>query len=179
MGNESKETKKIRIIRISGDITKLECDAIITAINAGGIWAGGIDRAIYGAAGIWFHKQIRNEELYELNAIVVKGNGTTKFENVIFVVDELEYPLRSVISSGLEAAHRAGFKYVAIPSIRTGVMRGKVEREYEDVVNEYIEGVKLYLNSVEKPNIRAIAFVTYNNPELEEVLHKAIKNEGW
>lgn len=176
MGNEN---KKIRIIMVSGDITKLNCDAIITAVNAGRAWFGGIDRAIYNVAGGLFHNQIRDDELYELNSIVAKGNGTTKFENVIFVVDELENPLRSVIASGLTAAHNVGFKYIAIPSIRTGVMKRMVEREYEDVVNEYIEGVKIYLNSVEKPNIQAIAFVTYNNPDLEEILRKAIKNEGW
>lgn len=183
MEKESREeAKKIRIIRISGDITKINCDAIITAINSAGAWFGGIDRAIYSVAGNLFHSQIRREDLFKLNAIVTRGDPKRYkggFNNVIFVIDDLENPLRSIIASGLEAAHNAGFKLVAIPSIRTGVMKGLVEREYEDIVPEYIEGVKIYLNSCDKPNIHAIAFVTYNNPELELVLEKAIKKEGW
>lgn len=174
--------KKIRIIRISGDITQVKCDAIITAINAGGAWFGGIDRAIYNAAGTMYHSQIKKEDLYELNFIVARGdhnNHRGKFDNVVFVVDELECPLRSVIASGLEGAHAAGFKNVAIPSIRTGVMINMVERGFEDVVNEYVEGVKIYLNSYERLNIEAIAFVTYNNIKLEKVLHDTIKREGW
>lgn len=186
--NSNNKLKKfdIRIARISGDITMVNADAIITAINSGRLWFGGIDGAIQRVAGNFYHAQVAKEELSDGKVVVAKGdhnNHKGKFDNVVFVVDDLRSELRGVIARGLEEADVAGFKNVSIPAIRTGVMLGVVEKSLEQAVNEWIMGIKRYVgrNNVKGriPGIQAIAFVTYNNPELEEILHKALKNEGW
>jgi O-acetyl-ADP-ribose deacetylase (regulator of RNase III) len=43
--------KKPVLSVISGDIAQVKSDAIITAINSGGAWFGGIDRVINNVAG--------------------------------------------------------------------------------------------------------------------------------
>lgn len=176
---------KVRIVRISGDITKMP-GAIMTAVNSSGAWFGGIDRAIYNAAGKIYHNQLgqaaMNGRLSDLETVVAVGNHNLhngEFDQVVFVVDDLESPLRKVIKAGLIAADNARIKKISIPAIRTGVMIGMVERSLEDISDELIEGIKEYFKECQNPYIEAIAFVTYNNPELDGILHNAIKREGW
>lgn len=180
-GEDSVDNIGIRIVRISGDITKIDSDAIITAINSGRLWFGGIDGAIQRVAGNIYHDQTMNEELINLKVIVARGdhnNHKGKFDNVVFVVDDLKSELRGVIARGLEEADAAGFKKVTIPAIRTGVMLGAVEKSLEQVVDEYMKGIKRYVGRKrakgQVPGIQAIAFVTYNNPELEDIMHRVI-----
>jgi O-acetyl-ADP-ribose deacetylase (regulator of RNase III) len=169
----------IRIVRISGDITMVDSDAIITAINSGGLWFGGIDGAIRRVAGNMYHSQAMGKKLINLGVIVARGdhnNHKGKFDNVVFVVDDLRSELRDVIARGLEEADGAGFKKVTIPAIRTGVMLGAVEKSLEQVVDEYMKGIMRYVGGKkvkdQVPGIQAIAFVTHNNPELEEIIHR-------
>jgi len=170
----------IRIARISGDITMIDSDAIITAINSGGLWFGGIDGAIRRVAGNMYHSQAMEKKLIDLKVIVARGdhnNHKGKFDNVVFVVDDLRSELRGVIARGIEEADNAGFKKVTIPAIRTGVMLEAVEKSLEQVVNEYMKGIMRYVGrkrviKKQVPGIQTITFVTYNNPELEEIMHR-------
>ena len=74
MGDESNEiskalvnVRKLPTIQIvSGDITKIDADCIITPINSRKNWDGGIDRAIYAVAGEMYHDQIRKTHLENL-----------------------------------------------------------------------------------------------------------------
>ncbi len=175
----------IRIVRMSGDIALVNADAFITAINSGRMWFGGVDGAIQSVAGMYYHNQAAKEELIDLKVVVARGdhnNHKGKFDNVVFVVDDLRSELRNIIARGLEEADSAGFKTVAIPAIRTGVMLGIIEKSLEQVVDEWIMGVKRYVGRKtvkgQDPGIQTIAFVTYSNPELEEILTKALKSEG-
>ena len=178
-GEDSVKNIGIRIVRISGDITRVDSDAIITAINSGRLWFGGIDGAIQRVAGNMYHNQAVNEELSDLKVIIARGdhnNHKGKFDNVVFVVDDLKSELRGVIARGLEEADAAGFKKVTIPAIRTGVMLGAVEKSLEQIVDEYMKGIMRYVGRKrikgQVPGIQTIAFVTYNNPELEEIMHR-------
>jgi len=57
-----------------GDITKIPTNAILTAINSGGLWFGGIDGAIQRIAGNHYHNQVATAiPLYDLQTIVAKG----------------------------------------------------------------------------------------------------------
>ena len=42
---------------VDGDITQIKADALITAINSGGMWFGGLDGAIQRSSGSMFHGQ--------------------------------------------------------------------------------------------------------------------------
>lgn len=170
----------IRIVIMSGDITMIASDAIITAINSGGLWFGGIDGAIRKVAGNMYHAQASGKKLIDLEVIIARGDHNHhvgKFDNVVFVVDDLRSELRGVIARGLEEADNAGFKNVTIPAIRTGVMLGAVEKSLEQVAGEYAKGIMRYVGRkrvIKKqiPGIQAITFVTYNNPELEEIMRR-------
>ena len=189
MTNISISTKNYNIRnirRISGDVTKVHADVLITAVNSAGMWFGGIDGAIQNVAGNYFHKQIPLGSIQDLDVVVAKGdhfNHNGKFKHVIFVVDDLKSKLRDIIATGLEFADINEFTSVSIPAIRTGVMLGVVEKSLEEVVSEWIIGIKMYAadNMAESkdPNVQEISLVTYNNPELETILHDALKREGF
>ncbi len=181
------ESTNIKIVVMHGDITMVKADALITAINSSRRWLGGIDGAIQGVAGNYYHAQASAKRaLYNLQTIVARGHRNHHnggFDNVVFVVDDLQSPLRNVISEGLEAADADGMETVLIPAIRTGVMLGVREGCLEQVVFEYIHGIEQYIIRTasigDKPNIKAIAFVIYKNQQLEDILNKALKNKGW
>jgi len=90
-----------------GDITQIPADVLMTAINSGGMWFGGIDGAIQRVAGNMYHNQASQASpLRDLQTIVARGTGKHrgKFRDVVFVVDDLESPLNDVIYTRLEAA---------------------------------------------------------------------------
>ena len=93
-----------------GDITRAPADAIITAVNSGGMWFGGIDGAIQNVAGNHYHTQASEEmPLNNLQTIITKGdrrNHHGEFDNVIFVVDDLQSPLDEVVYNGLGFVER-------------------------------------------------------------------------
>jgi O-acetyl-ADP-ribose deacetylase (regulator of RNase III) len=145
---------------LGGDIRPVEADALITAINSGKMWFGGIDGAIQSVAGNMFHEQAAREQLSNLKTVVARGGKHRGgFKNVVFVVDDLKSPLRLVIMAGLAAADNAGFATVSIPGIRLGVMLGIVEKTLEEAYAEMNAGVLQYLESNENRNIRHIKFV--------------------
>jgi hypothetical protein len=147
---------------IHGDIRTVSGDAIITAINSGKAWFGGIDRAIQSVAGGHYHRQAAMEELADLKTVVALGNRKMHrgaFDNVVFVVDDLESKLRDVVFAGLEAADEVGFKTVTIPGLRLGMMAGVVEKSIHEVFLELDTGTVRYLRSHPKTNLRSIKFV--------------------
>jgi len=132
---------------VEGDITQIDADGIITAINSSGMWFGGIDGAIQSVAGDRYHRQAAREKLSDLVTVVAKSEKRFhegEFDHVVFVVDDLESPLDQVIMKGLEAADLAGMRKVLIPAIRTGVMLGVVELDLMEVASKLSSGIKRY-----------------------------------
>lgn len=152
---------------IAGDISKVESNAIITAINSSGMWFGGIDGVIQRVVGNHFHSQASNKmPIKNEDVIFAKGKGTSAFENVIFVVDDLQSPLRNIIYNGLIEANKNQCKVVSIPAIRTGVMLGEVEKNMKEAVHEIATGIKNFENEFSNStNIEEVIFVVYQNPD--------------
>lgn len=152
---------KTRVEVKQGDIRTEPSDALITAINSGKMWFGGIDGAIQSVAGNQFHAQAAAQDLRDLKTVVAKGgNGNRgKFGNVVFVVDDLKSPLRRVLMAGLEAADKEGFKVVTIPGIRLGVMLGIVEKTLEAAYAELEAGVTTFLKSHPNTSLKHVKFV--------------------
>jgi O-acetyl-ADP-ribose deacetylase (regulator of RNase III) len=125
-----------------GDITKVETDAIITLINRQCNWNGSLDHAIMNVAGAQYHNQARKvfETTGLQNGQVIISNKQTchagRFENVIFVVDDLTSPLSELLYKGLIAAKEQGYNHVAIPLLRTGTNKGKVEKSVLEVIHQ-------------------------------------------
>ncbi|MEK7497198.1 MAG: hypothetical protein AAB657_04855 [Patescibacteria group bacterium] len=172
------QTKKTNVLVISGDISQIKADALITAINSEGMWYGGIDGVINKVAGNIFHQQAADKmPLKNEDTVVAKSNNQQHygaFTNVIFVIDDLKSPLHTIIYKGLMAAHTSGFKTVTLPTIRMGVMLGVVEKTMQEAIDEMVEGVKSFLELV-PDELEQITFVVYNDPKVQHMLDNALK----
>lgn len=162
-----------------GDIAGVEADALITAINSGGMWFGGIDGVIQRNAGNIFHQQASQAlPLKHGETVVATSNGSkinAKFKNVVFVIDDLQGPLREIVANGLKSASDAGFRNVTLPAIRMGVMLGQVEKDTEEAVKEMVEGVKRFQSENPDNQIETATFVVYIDPKTEDALRSAFR----
>jgi len=163
-----KKIGKTELYVVQGDITCIPADALMTAINSGGMWFGGIDRAIQRVADDQYHKQAEEAmPLRNLQTIVAKGNRRFhkgQFNDVVFVVDDLESSLDKVAYSGLEAAHREGYGKILVPTIRMGVMAGVVEKTPEEAVRKLGSGISEFMKAYgQQTKLENITFVVYND----------------
>lgn len=169
---------KTSVSVISGDISRTKADALITAINSGGLWFGGIDGVINRVAGDFFHQQAaRKKPLKDGQTVVARGNNHAHagaFTHVVFVVDDLKRPLHEIIYSGLNAASDAGFTSVSLPTVRMGVMLGVVEKSIDEAVAELAEGVRMFLSENPNATLKSITFVVYNDQKIQSLLQKAL-----
>ena len=163
---------------VSGDIAKVNVDALITAINSGGLWFGGIDGVINRAARNLFHSQATAAmPLHDGQTIVALKQGRAHggaFVNVVFVVDDLQRPLHEIVYNGLKAASDAGFKSVSLPTIRMGVMLGVVEKSTEEAVEEMAKGVTKFIAENVNTSLKNITFVVYNDKMTQSLLETAL-----
>lgn len=164
---------------VEGDITRIPADAIMTAINSGGMWFGGIDGAIQRVAGNHYHSQAQKAmPLTDLQTVVAKGNRKNhkgQFDNVVFVVDELESPLERVVYNGLEAVNNAGFRSVLVPTIRMGVMLGAVEKSAQEAVDRISDGTQEFLDKYGKgASLQDLKFVVYNDSSIANNLRTSL-----
>jgi O-acetyl-ADP-ribose deacetylase (regulator of RNase III) len=161
----------VEIRVVSGDIGKVGADALIAPINSGGIWFGAIDGVIQRLAGGTYHRQAAAQmPLHDCQAVVAKPETVHRgeFIDVVFIVDDLEQPLRNIVSTALKAADEAGYKAVSLPTIRMGVMLGQVEKTKEEAAREMAEGIKMVIPTLKSVN--SISVVVYQDPELEHLL---------
>lgn len=166
--------KKPKIAVNSGDIAHFPADALITAINSGGMWFGGIDGVIKRAAGGLFHSHAQSAmPLSDGSTVVARSNGHAHdgaFKNVVFVVDDLQRSLAEVVYDGLRAASDAGFKTVSLPTIRMGVMLGVVEKSAEQAAVGMGVGVRQFLKKNPDTPLESITFIVYNDQKTQSLL---------
>ena len=127
----------IKVNVVDGDIAAVPAQALITAVNSGGMWFGGIDGVIMRAAGDQFHGQaaeaLRTDPTVKAVACKKLGWHYGMFVDVVFVIDDLDEPLYEVVRRGLATASQAGYERVSMPAIRFGVMRGIGGTEVEKI----------------------------------------------
>ena len=169
----------LKINIISGDITQTTevVDAIATLVNSGGMWFGGVDGAIKRKYGNWYHSRLATQIDYPKDGVqasdgkiyIVEGekNRNHSFKDVIFIIDDLNLPLSTLVFNALEAAEKAGYKRIAMPSMRNGVMAGIVEKNIQEVSEAMKQGV---LSFKEKyPNSALVVdIVIFYDPEAEK-----------
>lgn len=148
-----------------GDITRIKTDAIITLITPQGDWYGGLDRAIRNVAGNLYHNQawkVFEASGFQNGQVVVAKKvraHTGRFENVIFVVDDLTSPLSELLYKGLMAAKEQGYNHIAIPLVHTDATSGAVENN----VGEVIDQMKIALKKFRNKSRMTISIVVYND----------------
>jgi O-acetyl-ADP-ribose deacetylase (regulator of RNase III) len=143
-----KEAKLTTVNVVDGNITQISTNALITAINSGGIWFGGLDGAIQRSSGSMFHNQARAAMPLSDGQIVYapkQGSHNGRFDAVLFIVDDLQQPLYELVTLALEAAVTHGLTSINIPTIRTGVMsdvyepRSQALSDLVRAVNDFVE----------------------------------------
>lgn len=162
-----------------GDISRIPADAIITAINSGGLWFGGIDGVIQRVAENHYHAQAgANMPLTDLQTIVARGNRKDhqgEFDNVVFVVDDLQSHLDNVVYKGLEVASNECYQNVLLPTIRMGVMLGAVEKTPEEAIERMSNGVREFMQKYgSSTKIKNLRFVVYNDANTANMLGKGL-----
>ncbi|MCX6704538.1 MAG: hypothetical protein NTZ07_03805 [Candidatus Woesebacteria bacterium] len=172
-----KEINMARLRVTTGDLTRsVSVQAIVTLINSGGMWFGGVDRAIMRLAGNFYHDQMARLGLYNGQVVIARGNHSIRratFDDVIFVVDDLKSPLSELVYNALTRANSEGYTSVALPLMRTGVMMGVVEPNLKTVVEEMHKGIDQALaDGADKMDITV---VVYDNPKAVKMLSKFMK----
>jgi O-acetyl-ADP-ribose deacetylase (regulator of RNase III) len=168
---------QISVRAVLGDIAKIQSDALVTAINSGGMWYGGIDGVIQRAADNLFHNQARAKmPLRDGQTIVAKGGPGNRgqFKDVVFVVDDLQQPLRQIVFKALTAAEGAGYTVVTVPAIRMGVMLGVVEKSIKEAVIEIAMGIKTFLETG-PTSVKEVVFVVYGDSAVRDAIEEGTR----
>ena len=136
---------------ITGDITRLSCDAIVNAANSSLMGGGGVDGAIHRAAGPAILEECKSivakQGRCAAGEAVITGAGNLPSRHVIHTVGPVwhggnhseAHLLANCYSKSLSIAHSHGIKTIAFPAISTGVygypkaLAAKVS--YEAVMN--------------------------------------------
>jgi len=160
---------------LSGDITQVSAEALITAINSEGMWFGGIDGAIRRCAGGVFHSQAALNPLSDGETVFApserKHGGS--FESVLFVVDDLRRPLCDIVAIALQEAERLRLSSVTLPTIRTGVMAGIYEPTVRAALDEMATAILQFVAT--SPQMRQISVVVYNDETSMQHLKKVLQ----
>jgi O-acetyl-ADP-ribose deacetylase (regulator of RNase III) len=166
---------------LSGDISRVSANALITAINSGGMWFGGIDGVIQrSCGGNIFHSQaeaampLKHGDTVVANSLGLPRKDT--FQNVVFVVDDLEGPLHQIVYNGLVAAAKAGFTSVTLPTIRMGVMLGAVEKSVQEATQEMAKGVRKFMAEYPASSLSIVTFVVFRDEPTRAQLEKDLND---
>lgn len=124
---------KSRIELVSGDITKMEVDAIVNAANTGLMGGGGVDAAIHRAAGFKLHEEcvaiIKMQGICPTGESVITSGGNMQARYVIHTVGPVWHGgsrnekdlLIQAYKSSLKIALKNKVKSIAYPNISTGI----------------------------------------------------------
>ncbi|XP_075902786.1 ADP-ribose glycohydrolase MACROD1 isoform X1 [Nelusetta ayraudi] len=119
-----------KISLYSGDLTKLEIDAIVNAANKTLLGGGGVDGAIHRAAGPLLKKECSTLQGCDTGEAKITGGYGLPAKYVIHTVgpiaqgrvgEEEKKTLRACYRNSLEAAASSGARSVAFPCISTGI----------------------------------------------------------
>lgn len=118
---------------ILGDITKLDCDAIVNAANSSLLGGGGVDGAIHRAGGPSILSQCK-EIISQIGSCktsqaVITTGGNLPCKKVIHTVGPIwhggnsneEESLKNCYINSLKLAEENGLKTIAFPNISTGI----------------------------------------------------------
>lgn len=163
---------------ISGDITKVETDAIVNAANTSLLGGGGVDGAIHRAAGpellaecrmlhgcrtgqAKITKGYRLPAKYVIHTPGPVWNGGSKGEEDL---------LQSCYENCLKLAVEYGCKTVAFPSISTGIYRFPLEKASVIAVCTILSFCKTH---PELEEVQMVCFDERTRQYYEEALRKA------
>lgn len=158
-----------RIKIISGDITKIEADAIVNAANKTLLGGGGVDGAIHRAAGPELLEECRRLNGCETGQAKITKGYELPAKYVIHTVGPIwhggehneDHLLASCYRNSLNLAVENRIKTIAFPSISTGAYRFPVERAAKIAVS----GIAGFLK--EHSGIDTVIIVCFDKKTME------------
>jgi O-acetyl-ADP-ribose deacetylase (regulator of RNase III) len=167
--------KGVRIVVLTGDITKQEVDAIVNPANSMLIMGGGVAGAIRRIGG----KEIEDEAVKHapvpVGEAVATGAGRLKAKYVIHA-PTMERPAMRIgkrnvglsVRGALKCAEVLGVRSLVFPGMGTGVGGLSLKEAARTMVNEVKE-------HVDKPTtLKQIVFIGFNE-DLTKAFERAVK----
>jgi O-acetyl-ADP-ribose deacetylase (regulator of RNase III) len=169
--------KDTRITVTTGDITKLEVDAIVNAANSLLIMGGGVAGAILQAGGREIQQEANKKAPVPVGKAAATTAGKLKAKYVIHA-PTMERPamptskqnVRLATRGALECARQLGIISVAFPGMGTGVGGLSVE----EAANVMIDEIKSQIDS--GTSLKKIVLVGFGF-DLTEAFEKAVENK--
>jgi O-acetyl-ADP-ribose deacetylase (regulator of RNase III) len=167
--------KGVRIVVLTGDITKQEVDAIVNPANSMLIMGGGVAGAIRRIGG----KEIEDEAVKHapvpVGEAVATGAGRLKAKYVIHA-PTMERPAMRIgkrnvglsVRGALKCAEGLGVRSLVFPGMGTGVGGLSLEEAARTMVNEVKEHVD------ERTTLKQIVFIGFNG-DLTKAFERAVK----
>ena len=174
-----------RLEIISGDITKLQVDAIVNAANSSLLGGGGVDGAIHRAGGPEILAECRKirETVYPdgmpAGNAVITGAGRLSAQYIIHTVGPVWHGganredtiLQSAYRNSLDLAAESNVRTIAFPAISTGVYGFPRERAAGIVYRTITE----FLEKNDLPKKVILCFYSESDRDL---FQRSIKNIG-
>lgn len=158
-----------KILLYRGDITTLECDAIVNAANRSLIGGGGVDGAIHKAAGPKLLEECRSLGGCNTGEAKITKGYNLKAKYVIHTVGPIysgkpddKTDLANCYINSLNTAREKDIHSIAFPAISTGVYGYPPE----EAAHISMEAIKKWMNENEDYYIQIILVsfneITYN-----------------
>jgi O-acetyl-ADP-ribose deacetylase (regulator of RNase III) len=167
--------KGVRIVVLTGDITKQEVDAIVNPANSMLIMGGGVAGAIRRVGG----KEIEDEAVKHapvpVGEAVATGAGRLKAKYVIHA-PTMERPAMRIgkrnvglsVRGALKCTEGLGVRSLVFPGMGTGVGGLSLEEAARNMVNEVKEHVD------KRTTLKQIVFIGFNE-DLTKAFERAVK----
>ncbi|MDI6691192.1 MAG: O-acetyl-ADP-ribose deacetylase [Candidatus Bathyarchaeota archaeon] len=166
---------KAKIVLIQGDITEMDTDAIVNAVNPSLMGGGGVDGAIHRKGGpkiLEECKRIRATEYpngLPTGKAVITSGGNLKAKYVIHTVGPIwrggssgePQLLAEAYRNSLKLAVSKGLKTIAFPAISTGAYGYPIEEASKialSTVKEFLE---------KEDNLDKVVFVLFSGHDFE------------
>jgi len=166
--------KGTKVAVFTGDITKLEADALINPANSQLIMGGGVAGAILRAGGDEIQREALKKAPIPIGRAVATTGGRLRARYVIHAptmtrpaMPTDKENIKKATRAALECARQAGVKTVAFPGMGTGV--GGLNPE--DAAEAMVEEIKKHVDA--GTTIEKIILVGFN-ADLTQAFQKAV-----